>query len=163
MPPLAFGQDMAAALFSIWLAGGLPVPEVALACRPRQRSSTRAMLPLKGGSASSPGRSVEHAQAAASRRHGPPRRLTLASSFRDANGQSLAYVYFEGEPGRIISLGHTSSAQASASSLDINPVLKRYAQRCCSPALLRLCQSSQMTLLAPPLSGVSMPNEQMRL
>jgi hypothetical protein len=100
MPPLAFGQDMAAALFSIWLAGGLPVPEVALACRPRQRSSTRAMLPLKGGSASSPGRSVEHAQAAASRRHGPPRRLTLASSFRDANGQALAYVYFEGEPGR---------------------------------------------------------------
>ena len=35
-----------------------------------------------------------------------------------------------------ISLGHTSSAQVSASSSDINPVLKRYAQRCCSPALL---------------------------
>jgi predicted ATPase len=36
-----------------------------------------------------------------------------------------------------------------------------YAQRCCSPTVLRLCQSSQMTLLAPPLSGVSMPNDPM--
>ena len=36
----------------------------------------------------------------ASRRHGPSRKAKPASSRKDHAGQSLAYVYFEEEPGR---------------------------------------------------------------
>ena len=37
---------------------------------------------------------------AASRRPGPPRKPTRCFVVRDANGQALACVYFEEEPGR---------------------------------------------------------------
>jgi hypothetical protein len=37
---------------------------------------------------------------AASRRHGPWKTPTPCFIARDANGQALAYVYFEEEPGR---------------------------------------------------------------
>ena len=37
---------------------------------------------------------------AASRRRGPPRKSEACFIVRGANGQALAYVYFEEEPGR---------------------------------------------------------------
>jgi hypothetical protein len=56
------------------------------------------------------------------------------------------------------SLGHTRSAQVSASRLEISSVERRYAQRGCSHVLLKWDQSAQIIFPAPFLIGVFIAN-----
>jgi hypothetical protein len=76
----------------------------------RQVASTATRFASCGGSTASWRRSrrdrggagsrAETWKRAASRRPGPPRRRPKPATSSDANGQALAYVYYEQEPGR---------------------------------------------------------------